>query len=87
MKRILLCLGALLAGASLAPADIIVRISVKAVLNPATGGRQSGVSDLVFSNTVVSWSLRRSSSGVRSGFPFRCSSFRAAFMIAVPFRS
>jgi hypothetical protein len=36
-----------------ARADITFRISVKAVLNPATGLRQSGVSDLVFSNTVV----------------------------------
>jgi hypothetical protein len=47
----LLC--ALLGIAVCAQADIAVRISVKAVLNPATGSRQPGVSDVVFSNTVV----------------------------------
>lgn len=36
-----------------APADITIRLSVKAVLNPATGNRQPGVSDLTFSNTVA----------------------------------
>src|SRR5580765_4210012 len=36
-----------------ARADIVIRISVKAVLDPATGLRQPGVSDLIFSNTVA----------------------------------
>ena len=53
MKRILFLLGVLLAGVALARADITFRISVKAVLNPATGNRQSGVSDVTFSNTVA----------------------------------
>jgi hypothetical protein len=44
---------ALLGLAVQAQADIVVRISVKAVLDPATGRRQPGVSDLIFSNTVV----------------------------------
>lgn len=34
-------------------AQIDIRLSVKAVLNPATGNRQPGVSDLTFSNTVA----------------------------------
>ncbi len=53
MKRLLYGLSVLLAGATLATADITVRLSVKAVLNPATGNRQPGVSDVTFSNTVV----------------------------------
>jgi len=53
MKRTFCSLSVLLAGATLALADINIRISVKAVLNPATGARQPGVSDLTFSNTVV----------------------------------
>jgi hypothetical protein len=36
-----------------ASGDITIRVSVKAVLNPATGARQPGVSDLVFSNTMA----------------------------------
>ena len=43
----------LLAGTSAARADVTIRISVKAVLNPATGNRQPGVSNLTFSNTVA----------------------------------
>ncbi len=46
------CLGFTLGVSTPVRADIVVRISVKAVLNPATGLRQPGVSDLVFSNTV-----------------------------------
>lgn len=38
--------------AAAASADITVRISVKAVLNPATGNRQSGVTEATFANTV-----------------------------------
>jgi hypothetical protein len=53
MKKIFSLLAVVLAGGSLASADITFRISVKAVLNPATGLRQPGVSDVVFSNTVV----------------------------------
>jgi hypothetical protein len=34
-------------------AQINIRVSAKAVLNPATGNRQPGVSDLNFSNTVA----------------------------------
>ena len=52
MKIQILLLAALLAG-SAASAQINVRLSVKAVLNPANGLRQSGVSDLTFSNTVA----------------------------------
>ena len=54
MKIQILLLAALLAG-SAASAQINVRLSVKAVLNPANGLRQSGVSDLTFSNTVASY--------------------------------
>jgi hypothetical protein len=43
------CFG-LFAGAAFG--DITIRVSVKAVLNPATGARQPGVSDLTFSNTM-----------------------------------
>lgn len=50
--RFILFLCVLLAGAKSGWSDITVRISVKAVLNPATGLRQPGVSDLTFSNTV-----------------------------------
>jgi hypothetical protein len=39
--------------ATVARADIVIRISVKAVLDPATGLRQPGVSELIFSNTVA----------------------------------
>ena len=47
------CLMLWLAGSLPMRADITVRVSVKAVLNPATGNRQPGVSDVTFSNTVV----------------------------------
>lgn len=53
MKNIVSILSVLFTGAAMASADITVRISVKAILNPATGNRQSGVTDLTFSNTVV----------------------------------
>src|SRR2546425_2617255 len=53
MKKSFVMLAVLLAGVALASADIIARISVKAILNPATGNRQPGVSDVTFSNTVV----------------------------------
>src|SRR2546423_8942232 len=53
MKTTIPILSLLVASVALAAADITVRISVKAVLNPATGNRQSGVSDIPFSNTVV----------------------------------
>jgi hypothetical protein len=53
MKKTISILSVLLAGVALVSADITVRISVKAILNPATGNRQSGVTDLTFSNTVV----------------------------------
>ena len=53
MNQIISILCILIASTALAWADITVRISVKAVLNPATGNRQPGVSDLTFSNTVV----------------------------------
>jgi len=51
-SRPLAALVGLLVGAS-ADADITIRLSVKAVLNPATGNRQPGVSDVTFSNTVA----------------------------------
>lgn len=53
MKKIIILLAALLVSGSFASADITVRISVKAVLNPATGQRQTGVSDLTFAETVA----------------------------------
>ena len=53
MKKIIILLAALFVSGSFASADITIRISVKAVLNPATGNRQPGVSDAVFANTVV----------------------------------
>lgn len=45
--------GFILCAATLARADIVVRLSVKAVLNPTNGLRQDGVSELNFSNTVA----------------------------------
>jgi hypothetical protein len=56
------------AGMSLLPVgtvfgDITIRLSVKAVLNPATGNRQPGVSDLVFSNTVAGMKAMLDSNG------------------------
>src|SRR3954451_12002016 len=53
MKHIYSGLAVLFTGIAFASADVTVRISVKAVLNPATGNRQPGVSDVTFSNTVV----------------------------------
>ena len=44
------CLGMFVGGAF---GEITIRVSVKAVLNPATGLRQPGVSDLTFSNTMA----------------------------------
>jgi hypothetical protein len=52
MKRAFCSLSVLLTGAALVSADITIRVSVKAVLNPATGARQPGVSDATFANTV-----------------------------------
>jgi hypothetical protein len=51
MKTTLLLLAAVFASWS-ASAQINVRISVKAVLNPATGMRQPGVTEATFTNTV-----------------------------------
>jgi len=45
--------GALLGLAVPSRADIVIRISVKVILNPANGLRPPTVSDLVFSNTVA----------------------------------
>ena len=63
MKRFFCSFGVLLAGATLASADINIRLSVKAVLNPSTGFRQSGVTDLVFSNTVAGMNAMLNSYG------------------------
>src|SRR2546423_1606940 len=63
MKTCIHILSVLLTSAVLARADITVRISVKAVLNPATGNRQPGVSDSTFSNTVVSMNAMLQSYG------------------------
>ena len=52
-KLLLGLAAALLAGAGIASADITIRISVKAVLNPATGNRQPGVSDATFATTFA----------------------------------
>ena len=43
----------ILSVAASAHADIVVRLSVKAVLDPANGMRQAEVSELIFSNTVA----------------------------------
>jgi hypothetical protein len=48
-----LCSFCLLLLAAPARADIVIRLSVKAVLDPATGMRQPEVSELIFSNTVA----------------------------------
>ena len=52
MKLIICLLAGLLACAIPVSGDITVRISVKAVLNPATGARQPGVADANFENCV-----------------------------------
>src|SRR5437870_3660494 len=50
-KKTFVCF--ILSVAAMARADIVVRLSVKAVLDPATGLRQPGVSEIIFSNTVA----------------------------------
>jgi hypothetical protein len=58
------CLAFFVVGAS---GDITIRVSVKAVLNPATGARQPGVTDLAFSNTIAEMNgmLRTNARGYR----------------------
>ena len=52
-RLLLAVLGVCLLPVGTVRGDINIRLSVRAVLNPATGNRQPGVSDLQFSNTVV----------------------------------
>jgi len=51
--QILAVVGITLGVSVLARADIVVRLSVKAVLDPATGARQTNVTEQVFSNTIA----------------------------------
>ena len=68
MKMKMLLLAMLLAGFA-AQAQIVIRLSVKAVLNPATGFRQSGVSEATFSNTVAGMNAQLASFG--RGYQFQ----------------
>jgi hypothetical protein len=76
MKRILCRLSALLAGVAVASADITIRLSVKAVLNPATGNRQPGV------RTGRTWFVDRNCGAISRSGSSQCGPFSGPFAFA-----